>query len=1821
MSIVSDASHTLNVTNGFAFDSLESVRKKLLDLSGRNALLNYKHPKASCIRLIDELPDQLVEQLQKGTALTFIPVPEPTERELIEAGYIKVDAETKEAVVNGHPTAEQWAKYIGFETTYDLPEISVAAQGLDYHQDNDMQTLMYAPELEARLRSLRSKAETAIEEGGANILYLGVGFLEWIESRNSDIKRLSPLFTVPVKLDRATQAGQDGAYRYSITMKDDGLITNITLREKLANDFGLLLPSIEDDTTPEGYFSTVEKTILQHQPQWCIRRQASLVLLNFTKQAMYQDLDPNNWPDGASIEDHPLIQMFFSAAIDGETGGSASYEDEHPLDHVEEIHDRFPIVFDADSSQHSALIDAVNGENLVIEGPPGSGKSQTIANLIAACIGSGKSVLFVAEKMAALNVVKDRLDKARLGDFCLELHSHKTNKQKILGDLDARLQKQAEYHEPKSIKVDIARFEDLKKKLSEYVALINSQWANTGLTLHDIFNKATRYREQLTVDPEALKVEGIDGNNLTLVRQKELLDQADMLAHIYELVAGQAPDANIANHYWYGINNTELMGYQADKLSEALSVWTTHLQQLSEHWLTLNSFLEMDISNDSQLSAIENVAASIEQLPELVGGELFDHLEHLIDQVDAFQQWLQDYEEIHQCHDKLTPNVKPDAIGDVEVLVKIKKALEIFQKLGLAQNSTLEEVAELHTTIQSTIEHIANIDQQFAHIKPSLPQKMGDLFVSCRSGLEEVNILINLITALPQELWRYRDNIYDNPDLDPLLEAMTEQLRDLTPLHQALHEQFSLHRLPDSEALKQHRLTIENCGFFKWFSSDWRQSRKAILALGAAPKPKVGNLLSALPNLIRYVSGVEAMDRLNKEDGALHDLYKGVDTPMERVIALRQWYKAVRAEYGLGFGDRVALGSALLSLDRTLAMGIKDYANQGMGPKIKMVLSALSGICKAVHAYSALADASAVIEPPLSQVSQAIKTQLSVLQNAAIGAAHELGELGEVCVLIEQQHRRVNTWRRNALAGALLEKGLPLSSKAGEFSQQHLALGRNTIAMLKVLTTSPELLNSLLAKPDSERYRLIQSSLEALQQHLAQCASAGQQFTDLGKVNLEDWMENSQGVVNALIARNNTALENPNWLNTWLDYIRLRLKLSGQGLDKIVTELERSQIETTDLNDVVQLVMNHQLAGEILDRHSELALFSGIEQMANRKKFQEYDNKIMTLQRELVAFKASRIAPPVGVSQGKIRDYTELSLIRHNLNLKRPKVAMRSLIRRSGRAMQALKPCFMMSPMSVAQYLEPGQFKFDLVVMDEASQIRPEDALGAIARADSLVVVGDPKQLPPTSFFQKVSNNQDNEDEAVALEASESILESVIPMFKNRRLRWHYRSRHESLIAFSNQRFYDSNLILFPSPMKECDEFGIRYSRVNRGRFVNSRNVEEAREVVRSAADQMITSAKESVGIVSMNAEQSDEIERQFEQLIKDDPALQQAYEHNQNSDEPLFVKNLESVQGDERDVIIISMTYGPDAVGATSMHQRFGPITQEVGWRRLNVLFTRSKKRMHVFSSMDSGHIRTSENSKRGMVALKAFLVYCETGSLQHYEHTGKVADSDFEIAVMNALADYGYQCEPQLGVTGYFLDLAVKDPGQPGRFLMGIECDGASYHSAKSTRDRDRLRQDILENLGWEIHRIWSTDWFKNPQAQLAPILRRLEELRTPTSELVESVVVEELLEEDINAIATIDDVADIVEMASSYKAGPVLSLRSRLRDYDQQVIRLGSLITSEDRRLLRPSMLDALLDALPCSKAEFLEMIPQYLRNGTAPEEGKYLDAVLEIITDYG
>lgn len=450
----------------------------------------------------------------------------------------------------------------------------------------------------------------------------------------------------------------------------------------------------------------------------------------------------------------------------------------------------------------------------------------------------------------------------------------------------------------------------------------------------------------------------------------------------------------------------------------------------------------------------------------------------------------------------------------------------------------------------------------------------------------------------------------------------------------------------------------------------------------------------------------------------------------------------------------------------------------------------------------------------------------------------------------------------------------------------------------------------------------------------------------------------------------------------------------------------------------------------------------------------------------------------------------ELQIISREINKKRRHMPIRKLIDQAGRAIQAIKPVFMMSPMSIATYIPPGVLDFDLVVFDEASQVKPVDAFGAILRGKQAVVVGDSKQLPPTNFFESVVD-YDNDDEFENIGDMESILSLFLGKgAPERMLRWHYRSRHDSLIAVSNNEFYDNRLVVFPSPGINPKARGLRLVHLTNTAYDRGKtrtNPEEARAVAQEVLEHARAYPDLSLGVVAFSHAQRDAIALQLERLRRMDPSCEPFFSENER--EPFFIKNLENVQGDERDVIFISIGYGKTAQGYMTMS--FGPLNRDGGERRLNVLISRARLAMDVFSNFKAKDIDLNRSNAQGVVALRNFLAYAETGILEQSYSTGKEPDSPFEEAVIKALVNHGIEIEPQVGTAGFFIDIGVKNSENPGRYILGIECDGATYHSSHSARDRDRLRQEILEGLGWRLHRIWSTAWYRNPDQELNRVL----------------------------------------------------------------------------------------------------------------------------------
>jgi very-short-patch-repair endonuclease len=371
-------------------------------------------------------------------------------------------------------------------------------------------------------------------------------------------------------------------------------------------------------------------------------------------------------------------------------------------------------------------------------------------------------------------------------------------------------------------------------------------------------------------------------------------------------------------------------------------------------------------------------------------------------------------------------------------------------------------------------------------------------------------------------------------------------------------------------------------------------------------------------------------------------------------------------------------------------------------------------------------------------------------------------------------------------------------------------------------------------------------------------------------------------------------------------------------------------------------------------------------------------------------------------------------------------------------------------------------------------------------------------QLPPTAFFERIGDDKvDEDEEGTAIEDAESILDVAASLYRPARmLKWHYRSRHGSLIAFSNREFYKNELVVFPSPAPKSRSLGVKMVHVANGAFDTGRNRIEGQRIVKAALSHMEQHPGETLGIVAMNLRQSELIDELLQQELKHHPDAESYVSNPANVLEPLFVKNLENVQGDERDVIFISATYGRNAAG--HFRQHLGPVNGVNGHRRLNVLFTRARKRVVLFSSMTADDIKIQAGSSRGVKALKGYLAYAATGVLDTALFSGREPHSDFELDVAAALCVRGLEVVAQVGVAGFFLDLAVRHPDKNDGFILGIECDGASYHSGVSARDRDRLRQTVLEDLGWNIHRIWSTDWFKQRDREVEKVLARVEQAR---------------------------------------------------------------------------------------------------------------------------
>jgi hypothetical protein len=1678
--------------------ALNELRLRLLDLTGRNRLVNFRHTPGRSLQLVQGSIEATFRRLcaDPPGRVTITPLPEPDRADC--------------TLDNGRllkPEPKVQAARLGLDTSFELRPLgrhALEAPG----SGSRVHALFYAEDLGRHCRKLEREARLAIEETGANMLYLVMGFLDFPEAPGSQTLYRAPLLCVPVALSQT----QDGLYAsFHLGSTGEDLADNLSLREKVKRDFGLNLPEYDADSDApvEAYLDEVAQAV-SVLPGWQVRRMMTLTLLSFSNMLLVRDLDPQRWPQVGGVSSllaHPLVrQVFEGRPATGEPVAAPEYAiDEHPRGPL-------PLIYDADSSQHSALIDVLEGHNRVIEGPPGTGKSQTITNLVAAALQAGKSVLFVSEKLAALQVVKSRLTQAGLDPFVLELHSNKTDRKRILEDLAARIALPAT--PPGELPVLLERQELKRQELKAHAELMNARLAGPmGLTLHQVMWRSERYRMRCAGSAEVVQHLAVPGAlHSTPGEFAARRDQLGYLAGQFGPVGHYGPAHPLWGFFPAGFRPEDdvplrqtlqsfahrLAAFADGAADLAALLGTSRLGLTAAHAGGLLSALAAlaPVQRDA-LGEVEAIDCSL--LPVLFPASDPQGVQSLavLQDLQARQQHLVQAQA--RCQRDLQGALVPSAPAGAAA----RASLQALLALGLAGHDPARlqaTLAMLHQGLESAGEALAQL-QAVAGV-------MGLPFDGEHAQVRLLQTLGACLADAPMAVMHLRHEGLRSPGAAAVLQQAWQTLQQLQAQQVRLAARLHTDLLPSEEELKQAILTLrEGDAWYRVLQGPWRRAVKLHQRLARTPAVlSPAERLAELELLLRHQSALSAW----RADTALHraagEHFRGEQTPLEGLVACAQWVEAStdaldavqgaaqaldplgieRAQLNRFIGQAPVIGAAV----RTLAQ-FHESLRTALGdaqPRLLKALEAPGWPDRLQAVQGVLAQGEAALQLLAGTVRPQVRVQDGL---EALAACHEAPALA---------HELMAHAPGRALLGARFEGA---QTRLAPVLAAH-AHGRRLLqAGLPARVTQV-----LMAADGAAGHARLGAGLTALLQGWQDAQAFAAAMAQHGRFEPALWADPAQACAlqyaQTLAARTQAAVQQLDGLLPWAQYVGARQGVVEQGLEAFVLLLEAGRVAPAQLQDAFAYRFYACLAQGAFDTCAPLRQFSGRRHTALREEFAALDRAIIALRGQQVAQDCLRHSePPPGKHGVRVDDKTEMKLLEHLIPQQRPRVPVRRMLQRAGQAIQALKPCFMMGPQAVAQFLEPGLLHFDLVVMDEASQLRPEQAIGVIARGTQLVVVGDPKQLPPTSFFARMAPPEGDGDSAgqMAIADAESILDVCLSHFQPvRTLRWHYRSRHQSLIAFSNHYFYRGKLVVFPSPHAASATLGLHYHPVADGVYENQMNLVEARCVVDAAVAHILQRPQDSLGIVTLNIRQRDLLAEMLEERLRH---LAPAADFNARWDAQglgLFVKNLENVQGDERDCILISTTFGKPP-GAGVVRQNFGPISRQGGWRRLNVLFTRARKSVAVFSSMRPQDILVDGDTPEGTRALRNYLAYADTGVLPLERETGLPPDSDFEIAVMEVLQSHGYEVTPQLGVAGFRIDIAVRHPGHRSGYLAAIECDGASYHSGLSVRDRDRIRQEVLESLGWRnrIWRIWSTDWFRNPLAETGRLLQFLQALRS--------------------------------------------------------------------------------------------------------------------------
>jgi very-short-patch-repair endonuclease len=1691
---------------------VRQLRTRLLDLTARNPLVSFSHSRPTGTRLhvraINANLDFLYRHLIGGKDLALKSLPAsgnepPDEKSDRFVGALEIARQTNKAYAasldsltdSDAPSAAEakierqlrdrvraelgmpsiksanqsgladYATDLGIDPSFDLRR--------DCSQDNsyapEFQTLLLPDPMDRALAKLRDNARTAVEEMGINTLYLAFGFLEWFESDDSEKALTSPLLLLQVELNRTIVRGR---YQYQLAAVGDEVQLNLSLVERLHRDFRLRLTDPKEEESPSTFLGRIEEEVCTQRKSWRVRSFLTLAQFPFARIAMFQDLDEAQWGATGGLSSHPVLANLLAGGDNGE----AMFSEQHDVDSPE-VQASVPIlVLDADGSQHSAVHDVMTGRDLVIEGPPGTGKSQTITNIIAAALSNGKRVLFVAEKQAALQVVSDRMEKVGLGPFCLELHSGKVRKKDVLDSLSARLNHRPIH--PSFSQVDAKRQElgSIRARLTRHVRLLNSELGAFGATVHDVlWGDRCRRLENGEVARAIDRLSLPDSDRLT---EEDLNRRRDVLARFERAAAPVLSEfGEPTKHPWAAVGNADLSSADFDRVRREVEDVASELDRgvsIAAELATLG------VPTPNAIKPLRILAREVSKLPlgcRLPGQVVADLLAS--EARTSLRKWLDATHAYQSARSALEKNGLGAAAGLYEIPDIIDaslKALEQVDRVGL----TVGDLPILTDRMLQRAERLRALKASLLRAAQIADVKQPDTVTEAREVLTAFRLAADLSGRA--RVW-VGSRAMDEFAIDQVRKtaAVAAEIRLQA---EQLGETFFLSDNLRAAGVRRHLGSLRSAGFLGWLKRDVRAAHAFYRGISRNPQ-KVNAAVAAaeLQRLGDYLEARHCFEASASHRELFGDRFRGVETDTNDAVAAADWAAGVRSELS-GIEDlRSALRETLLSGNRERLA--------------RMAAAAQAGVFGELAADSREYSGGGTYEGRISDCESHV-TEIERLAAACaklgLPADTPLTRLPEVCRMLRNVFRLEGAARvPSGLPPRLEAAASNIANEVQDFEHAlalaaaaaGLALSRDAVAhllergldFLRAEMTPVAVALAEVLESASESWNTVRSKLA-----IRETALFGSPFDDCAPGRAADALRR--------------CAEYEGGLGGWISYLMERRSAEELRLRDILSFWDMRLCDLA-LSDVFDRVLYQSLSRLALKRDPDLARFTGLGLEEARRRFKQLDLEVVELGRRLLASQLASRPVPLGIGEGKKSDFTDRALILNEISKQKRHIPIRQLLDRAGGAVQALKPCFMMSPLSVAQFLKPNGMRFDLLVIDEASQMKPEDALGAVARAAQIVVVGDPKQLPPTSFFDRSDEPVDDEESEDETVDSESILDLGLSVFRPaRRLRWHYRSRHASLVAFSNREFYDDDLIVFPSPTGTTACQGVASVRVD-GIYKNRTNAREVEEITKAAAEFMHSFPDMSLGIVALNEVQKELILQEMDRLGTTHPHVQDYRDRWAEGLERFFVKNLENVQGDERDAIFISTVFGPPAPGG-KVRQNFGPINGKSGHRRLNVLFTRAKHHVRLFTSMGPDDVLAPPDGPRGARVLKAYLAYAASGRLDAGMETGRECDSDFEVFVQSRLRQAGYDVVPQVGVAGFFIDLGVKDPDVEGTFLLGIECDGAAYHSTKSARDRDILRQQVLEGLGWTIYRIWSTDWFRDPVGQTRRMIDFIEGMR---------------------------------------------------------------------------------------------------------------------------